>query len=312
MTDTTADYLALRREVAAVRVPRDVLVVRGGDAATFVQGQVSADIDSLAVGEWSWSFVLQPQGKVDAWFRVWRRSPADPGAPDEIVIDVDGGYGEAVAGRLRRFLLRVDARIESLDWEMVALRGPGVGDVPHDAVAASGAELVAVYDWAGLPAADLLGPSVAVPAGVSEVGPTAYDSVRIESGWPAMGHELDESTIPAEVGSWVIERSVSFTKGCFVGQELVARIDSRGGNVPRHLRGVVLGANVLPPEGAELVVDGEVRGTLTSVGESLDLRAPIALALVHRSVDPPADAEVRWIGGSAPARVVALPFDLPD
>jgi folate-binding protein YgfZ len=312
MTDTTADYLALRRGVAAVRVPRDVLVVRGGDASTFVQGQVSADIDALAVGEWSWSFALQPQGKVDAWFRIWRRSPPDPGTPDEFVIDVDGGYGEAVAVRLKRFLLRVDARIETLDWEMVALRGPGVGDVPHDAVAASGAELVALYDWAGLPAADLLGPSVAVPAGVPEGGPTAYDSVRIESGWPAMGHELDESTIPAEVGPWVIERSVSFTKGCFVGQELVARIDSRGGNVPRHLRGVVLGANVLPPVGAELVVDGEVRGTLTSVGESLDLRAPIALALVHRSVEPPAQAEVRWADGAAPARVVALPFELPD
>ena len=117
-------------------------------------------------------------------------------------------------------------------------------------------------------------------------------------------------TIPAEVGPWVIDASVSFTKGCFVGQELVARIDSRGGNVPRHLRGVVAGRRTCcPPVGAELVVDGEVRGTLTSVGESLDLRAPIALAFVHRSVEPPVEAEVRWTGGSAPARVVALPFE---
>ena len=135
-----------------------------------------------------------------------------------------------------------------------------------------------------------------------------------------MGHELDESTIPAEVGPWVIERSVSFTKGCFVGQELVARIDSRGGNVPRHLRGVVLGANVLPPVGAELVVDGEVRGTLTSVGESLDLRAPIALALVHRSVEPPGRGRStlgRWRGagpGRRPSVRTAglMPMDQPQ
>jgi folate-binding Fe-S cluster repair protein YgfZ len=101
---------------------------------------------------------------------------------------------------------------------------------------------------------------------------------------------------------------VSFTKGCFTGQELVARIDSRGGNVPRHLRGVVVLENALPPVGAKLVVDGKEVGALTSVAESLDRRAPVALAYVGRAVEPPADVTVSWDGGSAKARVETLPL----
>jgi folate-binding Fe-S cluster repair protein YgfZ len=106
----------------------------------------------------------------------------------------------------------------------------------------------------------------------------------------------------------VIDASVSFTKGCFTGQELVARIDSRGGNVPRHLRGVVIGTNVLPPIGAAVVVDDGEVGSLTSIGESLERRAPVALANIARRVEPGRDAVVRWVGGEAPATIEALPL----
>ena len=78
--------------------------------------------------------------------------------------------------------------------------------------------------------------------------------------------------------------------------------------MPRHLRGVVVGTNVLPPPGATVAVDAREVGSLTSVGESLDRRAPVALAYVRRDVVPPADAEVRWEGGSAPARIESLPL----
>ncbi|MFZ4519396.1 MAG: YgfZ/GcvT domain-containing protein [Microthrixaceae bacterium] len=299
MGDVTADYLALRREVGARVAPRDVLRVRGTDAVTFLQGQLSADVAALAEGDHCWSLLLEPQGKVDAWLRVWRTGA------EEMVLDVDGGWGERTSQRLHRFKLRVDATIEPLDWRCVALRGPAAADVAADDGAA---ELAGGVDWRGLPGRDLLGPSVAVPAGVAEVGPDAWTSVRVEQGWPEMGRELDDTVIPAEAGQWLVDRSVSFTKGCYTGQELVARVDSRGGNTPRHLRGVVLGTNVLPPEGAEVVADDTVRGTLTSVGESLDLRAPVALALVHRSVEPGAAVSVRWPGGEAPATVRELPL----
>jgi folate-binding protein YgfZ len=121
-----------------------------------------------------------------------------------------------------------------------------------------------------------------------------------------MGREIDDKTIPAETG--VVDRAVSFTKGCFTGQELVARIDSRGGNVPRHLRGVVVGTNVVPPAGATVEAEGKDVGVLTSVAESLERRAPVALAYVRRAIEPPADVTLRWDGGSAPARVEELPL----
>ena len=169
-----------------------------------------------------------------------------------------------------------------------------------------GSSTVVVSDWPGLPGADLVGEPVTPPDGIRLCSLEAYDSVRIEAGIPVMGRELDEGTIPAEAG--VVEQTVSFTKGCYTGQELVARIDSRGGNVPRRLRGVVVATNVLPPPGARVQVGDKDVGRLTSVGESLDRRAPVALAYVGRAVQPPADVTVAWDGGSAPARVETLPL----
>ena len=120
-----------------------------------------------------------------------------------------------------------------------------------------------------------------------------------------MGRELDEGTIPAEAG--VVDMSVSFTKGCYTGQELVARIDSRGGNVPRRLRGVVVGEGPAPV-GAAVMADGKEAGRLTSVAYSPGLGATVALAYIRRAVEPPAEVVVEWDGGSSPARVEALPL----
>jgi folate-binding protein YgfZ len=130
--------------------------------------------------------------------------------------------------------------------------------------------------------------------------------VRIEAGIPVMGREIDEGTIPAEAG--VVDMSVSFTKGCYTGQELVARIDSRGGNVPRRLRGVVLGDGTVPPLGATVQSEGKEVGRLTSVAFSPRLDAPVALAYVRRAVEVPTEVVVQWEGGTSSARVEALPL----
>jgi folate-binding protein YgfZ len=162
-----------------------------------------------------------------------------------------------------------------------------------------------VADWPGLPGVDLIGEAPAPPPGVPACSPEAYEAVRIEAGIPEMGRELDDRTIPAETG--LVDRSVSFTKGCYTGQELVARIDSRGGNVPRHLRGVVVAGDVVPPVAAAVEVDGKEVGRLTSAAVSPGL-GPVALAYVRRAVQPPADVTVAWESGSAAARVQALPL----
>src|SRR5260370_6484549 len=109
-------------------------------------------------------------------------------------------------------------------------------------------------------------------------------------GVPVMGGEIDDKTIPAETG--VVDRAVSFTKGCYTGQELVARIDSRGGNVPRHLRGLMLPEQA--PVGAEVQVGGKTAGTLTSVAAKAG--GAVARAYFGRGVGPPAPGRVRWVG----------------
>src|SRR5271157_4775990 len=104
-----------------------------------------------------------------------------------------------------------------------------------------------------------------MPFGATPVDAAAYEAVRVEAGFPRHGDELDERTIPAEAG--LVEASVSFTKGCYTGQELVARIDSRGSNVPRRLRGLLLSG---PAEAGARLVD------LATIGEPVAAAAPVA------------------------------------
>jgi folate-binding protein YgfZ len=297
-SDLARDYRVLREEVGAVWVPRDFVRISGPDAVTFLQGQLSQDVAGLDVGASALSLILQPQGKVDALVRVTRTGE------DEVVLDVQGGWGEAVTTRLQRFKLRVKATLEPLAWRCLSLRGPavtGLGQEPGP-----GPALAIPAYWPGLPGVDLIGADVEAPAGVPLCGLEALETVRVEAGVPAMGSELDERTIPAEAG--ILDETVSFTKGCYTGQELVARIDSRGGNVARRLRGVVIGDEARPAPGALLKAQTKEVGRLTSVVWSPARRAPVALAYVRRDVVPPADVTVSGTSGEVPARVEELPL----
>lgn len=279
-------------EPFAVRIPRDVVRISGPDAISFLQGQLSQDIVRLEVGSCAWTFVLQPQGKVDAWFRITRE------AEDSCIADVDAGYGAAIVARLQRFKLRVKLDLEPLSWQCVAVRGLAAGAVDHGAL---GAVLAPPVEWAGTVGVDLLGPAVAAPPGVREGTPDDLAAWRVAVGMPAMGAELDESTIPAEAG--VVDMSVSFTKGCYTGQELVARIDSRGNRTPRKLRRVMLEgpapADGFAPGAVLLAADGREVGVLTTVATG----AGAALAYVRREVEPPAEVTV----GGVAAVVEAIP-----
>lgn len=284
------DYRTFRESAGAVELPRDFVRAAGPDVNSFLQGQLSQDVAGLAAGASTWALLLQPQGKVTAFLRVLRVGD------EEFVLETDAGFGPAIIERLNRFKLRVNCDLDVLAWRCIAIRGPKAHELVPDGV---------VADWPGLPGRDLVGESPAVPAGVAECGMDAFEAVRIEAGIPLMGRELDEGTIPAEAG--VVDMSVSFTKGCYTGQELVARIDSRGGNVPRRLRGLVLSEGPAPV-GATVVADGKEVGRLTSVAFSPGLDATVALAYVRRAVEPPAEVVVEWDGGSSPARVEALPL----
>lgn len=292
MPDVTGDYLALRTEAGAVRLPRDFVRVSGPDSLAFLQGQLSQDVN-LPQGGSAWALLLQPQGKMVALLRLARESA------DSFVLETDAGWGPTVVERLNRFKLRVKCEVEPLDWVCLAVRGPDAHDraAAHLEKGEAGPGTMAVVaDWPGWPGSDLIGPGPEPPSGIRICSLDAYESVRVEAGVPAMGRELDESTIPAEAG--VVDMTVSFTKGCYTGQELVARIDSRGGNVPRRLRGLVIGVNLLPPPGAAVRHGDKDVGRVTSVGESLERRAPVALAYVGRAVEPPAEVTITWDGGT--------------
>ncbi len=119
MADLDADYQLLGHGVGGAWVERDFVSVAGPAAVAFLQGQCSQDVAALAVGASAWTWVLQPQGKVEALCRVTRV------ADDAMVLDTDGGWGDALAIRLNRFKLRIKADIEPLAWRCLALRGPG-------------------------------------------------------------------------------------------------------------------------------------------------------------------------------------------
>ncbi|MEZ5244352.1 MAG: hypothetical protein R2707_04580 [Acidimicrobiales bacterium] len=243
--------------------PRDVVRVTGEDAATYLQGQVSQDIDRIEVGGSAWSLVLDPTGKLVSWFRIHRI------ADNEFLFDLESGAAEATIARLERFRLRtkVDFAGES-GWRLASTRG--------GATAPEG-DLVAEVTWPGWEGTDvLLAPSTPDPD--LELDASAFEASRIRAGVPRFGVDLGVETIPAEGGAPLIERAVSFTKGCYTGQELVARIDSRGGNVPRPVR--VLTADEPLALGAEVVLDGQEIGRVTSVAGS------VALAPVLRKAEP--------------------------
>ncbi|MEQ1785820.1 MAG: hypothetical protein ABL966_02110 [Acidimicrobiales bacterium] len=285
----------LRTTLGAAAIQRDVVRVHGPEALDFLQGQLSQDIATLAIDESAPTLLLQPAGKVDAWLRATRV------ADDAVLLDGAAGHGDAVLARLRRFKLRTKAELELEAWSGLALRGPGAGEV----VVPSGARALAA-GWPGVDGVDLLSDGELALAGVPLVGAEVLEALRIECGVPAMGAELTDATIPAEAGQWLIDASVSFTKGCYTGQELVARIDSRGGNVPRPLRGLLVAGEVSP--GAIVTLAGTEVGTVTSSARSAAL-GMVALVPLARSVEVGAEVEVQQ--GAAPpatAVVVALPM----
>jgi folate-binding protein YgfZ len=290
VTALTADLAALRDGDAWVdRADHGVVSVVGPDTFSFLQALVSADLDPLADGDAVHSLLLAPQGKLDVDFRLLRVGP------EAAWLDCAPGFGAQLAASLTRFRIRVKADIVDRTGELAVLSR--IGSAPND-----GGDGVVVPDGVHrIPTAwgfDLIGPRESLPDVGAFVDPLAFEAWRIEQAIPVQPADIDDTTIPQE--AFLEQDAVSFTKGCFIGQELVCRIDSRG-HVNRFLRLVSDIEGDWPPVGAEIVVDGKVVGALTSVAPA---QLPTgALGYVRREVEPPAPVELRWAGGSARAHV---------
>ncbi len=274
MIDRTSTETLLAETAVAFRRRRDLLIAEGNDAAEYLHGQVSQTVTGLAVGASAWSLLLSPQGKVDAWMRMTRV------ADQTFWLDLDEGFGEAALARLNRFKLRVDAELSLQTVSLIAVRGPLAADHRPDASDAS--DGVATIDllWGDVDGFDLLGEGAVVPDGLEVGDDLAFEATRIQAGVPKLGAEIVENTIPAEVG--IVDASADFTKGCYVGQELVARVDSRGNNTPRTMRRMRIAGDA-EAAGLDLTQNGEAVGVVTSaapVGSDT-----VALVSVKRAAD---------------------------
>lgn len=304
--DTTGEYLAARR-AGLVEGASALVWVAGPDAVSFLQGILTQDLDGMAAGSLARSMLLEPRGKLVSV--MWALRDVE-----RVGLLVDAAVADGTVEALRRWRFRVDADIVADERAVVEVWGA-------DAVALTGAGETGTWTEreGTVTAAALLGnlprvfvagadPEALVAAGARRIGRIAADTVRIEVGEPTMGTDLDDATIPQESG--LVPEAVSFTKGCYLGQELVARIDSRG-HVNRRLAGVRLLDTVVPPIGATVRSAERDLGVITSVGESLELRAPVAMGLLRREGEPGTEVDLLWEGGTARGVLVELPMVPP-
>ena len=229
--DVTGEYLALRRTSAVVAATHELVWVRGPDSVKFLDGLLSQAIEGLAVEHVSRSLLLSPQGKLRATLWVLR-------SDDGVGLIADRGVAGEVIADLSRFKIRIDATIDAEPVLLDSLIGPAArdalaavdGDIPvadRWSMTSLGVVISASSGRAG-PGRFLIAGAVGealADSGVERAGDQAATAVRIEAGTPVMGVDIDERTIPQEAD--VVDGAVSFTKGCYLGQELVARIDSR-------------------------------------------------------------------------------------
>jgi folate-binding protein YgfZ len=236
----------------------------GADAVRFLNDLISQEIADMEPGSVRRSLLLTPQGKLDHILWVL-------GGGDEIGLVVDEGRGEDLAAKLGRYRIRVDVEIEPSTkdrWLVVGPFGPEPGRWNGDPEG-----LIADLSWPGVERTLVVGVRPDLP----EIGIDDYEKLRIEAGQPLMGVDVADTTIPQETG--LVGTSISFDKGCFLGQELVARLDSRGGRVNHHLRILRFEGAAAAP-GESITNDTEQVGTLTSsAGE-------VGLALLRRGVEP--------------------------
>jgi folate-binding protein YgfZ len=306
-----AQYRQLREECGLLeRSARGKLIVSGPDAAEYLQGQLTNDVEALSPGEGRYAALLDRKGHMQADMRVLRTSA------EEIWIDTEPEALAAARRHLEMYKIGRDVALADVSGEraILSLIGPrsvelaGTAALPElasEEAAIDGVACLAVGTDAGIDliakAADAAPLREALVArGAVEVDPEAAEVIRIESGRPRFGAEMSAETMPAEAG--IVERAISFTKGCYIGQEPVARLHYKG-RPNRHLRGLELSA---PASAGETLRLGEKEvGRIGSAALS-PARGPIALAIVRREAEPGSELAVGE--DDVTARVVDLPF----
>lgn len=314
------EYRALREGCGlADRSWTGRLEILGADRQRFLNAYVTCDVKRLAPGEGAYGFLTNPQGRILADLVVLAHE-------DRLWLQLPAGQGEAVANHLRKYLLADRVEIRGLEEMLpISLLGPraaealGVelpppGDWRHARVMVQDTEVAlqrtarlgaeAYTLWVSVSIARPLMERLLEHPAVKPAGFEAMEILRVEAGIPRFGRDFGPENFPQETGAGS-EDAVSYTKGCYLGQEVVARIHYRGG-VQKALRGLVFEAGSAPPPGTPLLLEGREVGTATTVVESIALGRPAGLAIVHRRGAEPGTRLDLPDGGTAEVR--DLPF----
>jgi folate-binding protein YgfZ len=324
-------YEAARHRTAYLeRLDRALVVVSGADRRAYLQGLLTNDVGALTAGTGCYAAYLTPQGRMIADLFVYELG-------DVILLTVPAAVKEAVLARLDQFIFSEDVQLGDVTeaFSRLALMGPDSARVLSAVLTdADESRLAALAEhgnlrapFGGEPAMVTRTADAGVPgfeifvdrprrddfmsalraAGAVELDEATAEAIRVESGVPRFGIDMDQDTIPLEAG--IESRAISFTKGCYVGQEVIIRVLHRGhGRVARRLVGLTADGSVMIEPGTPVRSADRDIGRVTSAAWSPSLERPIALAYVQRDFMEPG---TRVTAGDVPATVAALPFVQP-
>lgn len=327
-SDPVAEYRAVRERVGLLDLSfRAQVRVTGADRVSFLQGMLSNDIKALHPGGGCAAALLTEQGRLVADLRVYALQTS-------FLLDVDVRVQDSMLEALSRFLVADDVDLEDLrtQWMTLALQGPLAAQLLHACgvvppgpqefqhgeakVAEVSVRVIKVSDT-GEDGYELLVPRPhaevvwctllqgGASLGLLPVGLTALNTLRVEAGIPWYGIDMDQERLVLEVG---MEHAISFTKGCYLGQEVVERATARG-HVNRKLRGLQIQGDTPPPSGEKLYHGTQEVGWITSAVASPRFRHPIALGYVRREyLAPGTQLRIDRQGKPMIAEIVTLPF----
>ena len=299
-------YRALTESAAVVRRgDRGVLVVTGPDRLTWLQGLLTNDVLALPIGGICDAAYLTPQGRMITDLRVVNEA-------ERTLLDVPAVLAASLRERLDALLFSEDAQITdaSDSIALVDVHGPGAAPI----VAGESVIRDDVFELPGFSAFLPVGATAAFVARLCEKGAVettleTLDVVRVEAGRPAFLIDMDEHTIPLEAG--LERRAISFTKGCYVGQEIIVRVTQRGGGrVAKKLVGLRVSSGEVPKAGSMVKAGDRAVGRITSAVRSPTLGGNLALAQLHRDfIEPGTRVQVALSPSEdVPAEVSTLPF----
>lgn len=294
---------------------RTKIELRGKDRASFLHNFCTQDINGLAVGKGCEALVLNVQARVLAYIRVFARK-------ESLWLDSEPAFGPKIVQHLDRYLITEQVELIHCTQEYIHLhvagpKAPAVcgvaldADLQHADVSIAGVSCqVRRNDCLSVPGYTIVFPATHARAvhdelakhGVVSGDLNTYEILRIEAGTPEYGKDIDETNLPQELGR--DSRLLSFTKGCYLGQEPVVRIRDLG-HVNRVLLGLKLEGNTVPAASAQVVREGKEVGKVTSAALSPNVGSVIALAYIRRGYQQPGTVVVVE---NQPAIVTALPF----